>query len=102
MAKEYIIRIDQRINDQVNDDTHRNNVHIDISNSNLAPDLQRRLMLRYLTLNFVYLQFIFSQNSQNTRPLTIEEEIEKYENELGTPFLACTLIVFSNNDLIVI
>ena len=55
LAKEYIIRIDQRINDQVNDDTDRNNVHIDISNSNLAPDLQRRLMLRYLTFNFVYL-----------------------------------------------
>ena len=55
LAKEYIFKIDQRINDQVDDDNHLNNIDIDIGNSKLAPDLQRRLILRYVIFYYVYL-----------------------------------------------
>lgn len=47
MAKEYIYKIDQRINEQVGGDDHPNDIDIDIGSSKLAPDLQRRLKLRY-------------------------------------------------------
>ena len=97
LAKEYILNIDKRINEQVEAENHPHVINNDIQNSNLAPDLQRRLILRYSTFLFVNLQFIYSQNSQNTRTLTIEEEIQIYENEMGTPFLACTLILFLNH-----
>ena len=55
LAKEYIFKIDQRINDQVDDDNYLNNIDIDIGNSKLAPDLQRRLILRYVIFYYVYL-----------------------------------------------
>ena len=47
MAKEYIYKLDQRINDQVEECNHPYGIDIDIGNSKLAPDLQRRLILRY-------------------------------------------------------
>ena len=43
--------------------------------SDLPADLQQRLLL--------------SQNSQKAKDLTIEEELDFYEKELGSRFLAC-------------
>lgn len=47
MAKDLIVRLDRRINDQNNDhhDDHHTDLHV--GHSTLAPDLQRRLVLRY-------------------------------------------------------
>ena len=71
-AKEYITKLDERLNQP---STNENaSISID-ADSSLAPDLQRRLLL--------------SQNSQKNDNLTIQEEIEFYENELGSRFLAC-------------
>ena len=50
LAKEYIYKLDQRINEQADHRNHQNDIDINIGNSNLAPDLQRRLILRYLNL----------------------------------------------------
>ena len=47
IAKEYIYKVDQRINEQVASDNQPNDIDIDIGSSKLAPDLQRRLILRY-------------------------------------------------------
>ena len=94
IAKEYIYKVDQRINEQVASDNQPNDIDIDIGSSKLAPDLQRRLKLRYENFNFSHSQLIHSQNSQNVRALTIHEEIQIYENELGTAFLTCKLILF--------
>ena len=76
-AKEYITKLDERLNQP---STNENaSISID-ADSSLAPDLQRRLLL--------------SQNSQKNDNLTIQEEIELYENELGSRFLAC---MYSSN-----
>ena len=55
LAKEYIFNIDKRINEQVETENHLNVINKDIQNSNLAPDLQRRLILRYLTFSVINL-----------------------------------------------
>ena len=55
LAKEYIFKIDKRINEQVMSENHLHVINNDIRNSNLAPDLQRRLVLRYLTFSYVNL-----------------------------------------------
>ena len=77
-AKEYIIKLDERLNPPPTNENDSVNFECDLT---LAPDLQRRLML--------------SQNSQKNDDLTIEEEIEFYENELGSRFLASTLTLIS-------
>ena len=86
MAKEYILKLDQRVNEKVRGENSTENNDIDFENSTLAPDLQRRLMLRYFKI-VIFLFQDFSQNSQNNRILTIEDELTLYENELGTAYL---------------
>ena len=70
--------MDERLNPPPTNENDSVNFNCDPT---LAPDLQRRLML--------------SQNSQKNDDLSIEEEIEFYENELGSRFLACTLTLIS-------
>ena len=71
LAKSYIIKLDERINKpaDMNDP-----IEMD-AGSDLPADLQQRLLL--------------SQNSQKAKDLTIEEELDFYEKELGSRFLAC-------------
>lgn len=71
-AKEYITKLDERLNPPSTNENASISIDGDLS---LAPDLQRRLLL--------------SQNSQKNNDLSIQDEIVFYENELGSSFLAC-------------